>query len=170
MLGLCGKSMGHGIGALGLGTEALVPTIYTPIWQAIQQTFPNLDSRHSCFFPLHIHCDDDYALQLEKLGERHPKLTPDILEGRDEALSLRHCFWDCMLERAWRMPPSDATTLYDGQATHWVRTEPTCLSDFTACPKVLQACEPVANRTILIFVAVMVTALDCFWPKVQLPL
>lgn len=40
-------------------------------------------------------------------------------------------------------------TLYDDNAGHWVRTERTSLSDYTARPRVLDLCEPAAGRRVL---------------------
>jgi len=39
--------------------------------------------------------------------------------------------------------------LYDANATSWVRNEPTSLSDYTARTRVLELCEPVANKQVL---------------------
>jgi SAM-dependent methyltransferase len=45
--------------------------------------------------------------------------------------------------------PETTRALYDTQAGRWARTEPRSLSDFTARPRVLELCEPVAGRRVL---------------------
>ncbi len=40
-------------------------------------------------------------------------------------------------------------TLYNATATHWVRGEPSSLSDFTARPAILDLCEPIQGLRIL---------------------
>jgi SAM-dependent methyltransferase len=47
-----------------------------------------------------------------------------------------------------RAPP-DPQALYDGQAARWARRTPLSLSDFTARPRVLDLCEPVAGLRVL---------------------
>lgn len=39
--------------------------------------------------------------------------------------------------------------LYNNQASHWVRLEPSALSDFTARPIILERCQPVAGLNVL---------------------
>lgn len=43
----------------------------------------------------------------------------------------------------------DARTLYDGTADNWSRQQPSSLSDYTARPRVLELCEPVAGKQVL---------------------
>ena len=45
--------------------------------------------------------------------------------------------------------PPDPRTLYDGTAERWARREPSSLSDYTARPRVLALCEPVAGKRVL---------------------
>lgn len=45
--------------------------------------------------------------------------------------------------------PNSTQKLYNATATHWVRGEPSSLSDFTARPAILEMCEPVQALHVL---------------------
>lgn len=44
---------------------------------------------------------------------------------------------------------SSTQALYNGTATHWVRGEPSSLSDFTARPAIMEMCAPIHGQRIL---------------------
>lgn len=45
--------------------------------------------------------------------------------------------------------PSDARALYDRTAANWSRQQPSSLSDYTARPRVMALCEPLAGKRVL---------------------
>jgi len=150
MLQCCCKSLGQGLGALGLGTEMIVSTVYRSIFSGIQKAFPDLEPKDSCFFPLHMICDDDHAQKLMDLTAKYCEVYMDDIEkGINIALKCREKFWDAMLQRAEMMQPDRVDLLYDKQASNWARKESTCLSDFTARPKIFDICEPLRDLTVL---------------------
>ena len=67
MLHACVSDRDTGLGCLGLATEFIVSTVYQKSWAGIQKAFPKLDPKDSCFFPLHISCDDGKTFSLLSL-------------------------------------------------------------------------------------------------------
>ncbi|MFC0103326.1 TenA family transcriptional regulator [Sphingopyxis terrae] len=94
-------SAAEALGALGLGTENIVSTIYVPFVKALSRT--DLNPRDTVFFPLHTAVDDHHQEALEEIS-LHFAATPtgkgDLRRGMIKALSLRSSFWDWMYERA----------------------------------------------------------------------
>lgn len=98
---------GVGIGAIGLGTEFVVPTIYTYILEGIR-SHTHLVPDDYFFFTLHAKCDHEHAAVLRRI-------TVDLAVDADtrealrfgvlSALNLRNAFWDIMLSRAVEAPP-----------------------------------------------------------------
>jgi len=89
------------LGALGLGTENIVSTIYVPFVQAIART--DLAPRDTVFFPLHTAVDDHHQEALEEISlafAATPSGKGDLRRGMIKALSLRSSFWDWLHERA----------------------------------------------------------------------
>ncbi|MDB4671769.1 iron-containing redox enzyme family protein [Mariniblastus sp.] len=91
------------IGALGLGTEAMVKHIYRYITAGIESQ-TSLRRRDYVFFELHSEVDDEHAeLMMRVAGDfahQSPTNLDEIRRGMVAALDLRCRFWDQMLERA----------------------------------------------------------------------
>jgi CRP-like cAMP-binding protein len=90
------------VGALGLGTENIVRTIYGPFVTAIER-LDELEPRDTVFFPLHTAVDDHHQATLQAIAADYAT----TVEGRDglrrgmlKALQLRAGFWDWLYERA----------------------------------------------------------------------
>ena len=90
------------VGALGLGTENIVRTIYGPFVQAIER-LGDMSPRDTVFFPLHTAVDDHHQATLQAIAADFAT----TVEGRDglrrgmlKALQLRAGFWDWLYERA----------------------------------------------------------------------
>ena len=101
------KQLGVAVGAIGIATENIVPTVYSYILQCIRDhTQLTEDDGH--FFKLHATCDDEHAEDLKQI-------TIDLAEdfhireavrfGVFSGLNLRKAFWDIMLSRALEMKP-----------------------------------------------------------------
>lgn len=89
------------VGALGIGTENIVSTIYKPFVQAIRQV--DVDPRDSVFFVLHTAIDDHHQEVLQRIAASFAHSEAgriDLRRGVLKALQLRAAFWDWLLERA----------------------------------------------------------------------
>jgi pyrroloquinoline quinone (PQQ) biosynthesis protein C len=94
-------SAAEALGALGLGTENIVSTIYIPFVKALENT--DFHPRDTVFFPLHTAVDDHHQEALEEISlsfAATPSGKGDLRRGMIKALTLRSSFWDWMLERA----------------------------------------------------------------------
>lgn len=85
-----------GLGALCLGTEAIVPFVYSSIvngFLSIGEPLENLE-----FFTLHIHCDDDHSETMLKMIDkelaRNPKAEVDLTEGAEKIIQARIDFFN----------------------------------------------------------------------------
>lgn len=96
--------LGHGtpaeaIGALGLGTEGIVRSIYEPITRAVQRL--KLSPRDTVFFPLHTLVDDEHQATLLAIAKFYARRSHvDLRRGMLKALQLRSVFWDWLYARA----------------------------------------------------------------------
>ena len=149
-------------GVLAFGVEGIVRWIYEPIVSAIKDHTKYIKAEDYCFFPLHIAVDDDHAETLAKIAHD----LADSYDARfsidaavDAALQAREKLWDSLLARADAMPPPSSATaakgnapppetskLYDAAAGSWVRTEPTCLSDFTGRQPIFEHLQPILDN------------------------
>jgi len=89
------------VGALGLGTENIVSTIYQPFVKATRRI--GLDPRDAVFFPLHTAVDDHHQATLRDIAidlARTPEGRAGLRRGMLKALTLRTAYWDWMLARA----------------------------------------------------------------------
>lgn len=89
------------IGALGLGTETIVSTIYAHIVQALDRL--PLAPESVVFFPLHCTVDDAHHETLKRIAIDHAHSEEGrrgLHLGMRKALQLRCGFWDYLLERA----------------------------------------------------------------------
>ena len=93
---------GVGLGAIGIGTEMVVSTIYRYLHQAVAR-HTDMTAADYEFLTLHMQCDDEHgdlmrqiSLELaEDLGQREA-----LRFGVMSSLNLRNAFWDVMLARA----------------------------------------------------------------------
>ena len=101
-LRLCETDQCVAVGAVGLGTELIVSTIYQKILEGLKNHSQlTLDQR--VFFDLHSHCDDEHAEQLKIIATelaQSPEACEKLTLGVHKAIELRTQFWDAMLERA----------------------------------------------------------------------
>ena len=94
-------SPAESLGALGLGTENIVSTIYLPFVKALAGT--QLHQRDTVFFPLHTAVDDHHQEALAEISlffAAAPGGKGDLRRGMIKALTLRSSFWDWLYERA----------------------------------------------------------------------
>ncbi len=99
---LANGSPAEALGALGLGTENIVRTIYGPFVTAIAR-LGDLAPRDTVFFPLHTAVDDHHQASLQAISADYAKSDAGragLRRGMLKALQLRSTFWDWMLERA----------------------------------------------------------------------
>ncbi|MDE0960731.1 MAG: iron-containing redox enzyme family protein [Planctomycetota bacterium] len=98
---LSGGSPAEAVGALGLGTENVVSTMYKHFLPAL--TLLGADPSETVFFPLHAAVDDHHQETLLDIS-RHYAATAsgrvDLVKGMRKALALRSGFWDWLHLRA----------------------------------------------------------------------
>jgi SAM-dependent methyltransferase len=150
------------IGVLAFGVEGIVRWIYEPIVAAIKDHASSIKAEDYCFFPLHVAVDDDHAETLTKIAgdlAASYDARSNIDAAVEAALDARAKLWDSLLARADAMPPPRAANgngssqappletskLYDAAAGSWVRTEPTCLSDFTGRQPIFKLLQPILD-------------------------
>jgi pyrroloquinoline quinone (PQQ) biosynthesis protein C len=95
------------VGALGLGTEGIVPAIYPAFMQALRRQ-GDVAPRDGVFFPLHTLVDDQHQASLQTLARKlaaSPRGRRDLTLGMTKALFLRDAFWNWLLGRALAMDP-----------------------------------------------------------------
>jgi CRP-like cAMP-binding protein len=98
---LAGGAPAEALGALGLGTENIVRTIYGSFVTALGRM--DLDPRDTVFFPLHTAVDDHHQATLEEVSAEFAcsdEGRAGLRRGMLKALSLRAAFWDWLHERA----------------------------------------------------------------------
>jgi pyrroloquinoline quinone (PQQ) biosynthesis protein C len=100
-------SAAEAVGALGLGTEAIVPILYDHILRAIAR-HGGLHPRDTVFFALHTLVDDAHQASLRQIAIAHAATASgqrDLARGMHKALALRDSVWNWLHERARRMDP-----------------------------------------------------------------
>ena len=98
---LSNGSAAEALGALGLGTETIVQTIYQPFVEAIGRIA--MDPRDSVFFPLHTAVDDHHQATLREIAidlAATAQGRRDLAKGMQKALALRCSFWSWLHQRA----------------------------------------------------------------------
>lgn len=98
----------EGLGALGLGTENIVRTLYGPFVKAIEQ-LGTLAPEDTVFFPLHTAVDDHHQATLQEISAAYAATEEGrvgLRRGMLKALQLRSAFWDWLYARA--LNPQDA--------------------------------------------------------------
>ena len=99
---LTNGSPAEAIGALGLGTETIVQTLYQPFVAAIDR-LGSVQPRDAVFFPLHTAVDDHHQATLKEVALAYagdPQGRADLTKGMVKALSLRDGFWNWLHQRA----------------------------------------------------------------------
>ena len=94
-------SPAEAIGALGLGTENIVSTMYQPFVAVLPAL--GLDGPDTVFFPLHTAVDDDHQEVLQSIAVSYastPEGRADLRRGMLKALQCRSAFWDWLYARA----------------------------------------------------------------------
>lgn len=96
------SEVGVGLGAIGIGTEMVVSTIYSFLHRAVT-SHTDMAPDDYLFLTLHLDCDDDHADQMKRISI---ELSEDLNQrealrfGVLSSLNLRNAFWDVMLARA----------------------------------------------------------------------
>jgi hypothetical protein len=88
---LSGGSAAEAVGALGPGTEAIVPQFYQPLLVAIER-LGTLSPRDTVFFPLHTLVDDRHQATLRAIACDFATTASgraDLARGMHKALALR---------------------------------------------------------------------------------
>ncbi len=96
------------VGALGLGTEAIVPAIYPAFARALER-LGDVAPRDGVFFVLHTLVDDHHQASLRALARRvgaTPQGRRELALGMTKALALRDAFWSWLHQRALAMEPA----------------------------------------------------------------
>jgi pyrroloquinoline quinone (PQQ) biosynthesis protein C len=100
-------SAAEAVGALGLGTEGIVPAIYPAFVKALRRQ-GDVAPRDGVFFPLHTLVDDQHQASLQALARKlavSPRGRRDLTLGMTKALVLRDAFWNWLHGRALAMDP-----------------------------------------------------------------
>jgi len=103
-------SPAEALGALGLGTETIVQTIYQPFVDAIDRV-GSLSPEDAVFFPLHTAVDDHHQATLKAIATDFAATAQgraDLAKGMQKALALRDAFWGWLHERAKANKPAAA--------------------------------------------------------------
>jgi len=97
------KDAAYGLGALCLGAEALVPSLYAELVRAFEAQ--GVDAKTIWFFHLHLQCDDEHAETLAKLMasrvEEDPSSLSRIVAAGRALVDARCRFFDG-IEATWR--------------------------------------------------------------------
>lgn len=95
-------SAAEAVGALGLGTETIVQTLYQPFVLALER-LGSVDPRDAVFFPLHTAVDDHHQATLKQVAAAYAQDSQgraDLAKGMVKALNLRDAFWNWLHQRA----------------------------------------------------------------------
>ena len=95
-------SAAEAVGALGLGTEGIVQSIYQYLQRAVG-LLDTLQARDCVFFPLHTCVDDDHQQTLQRIAAHFATTAEgrrDLAKGMHKALGLRDSFWSWLHARA----------------------------------------------------------------------
>ncbi|MEC9476912.1 MAG: iron-containing redox enzyme family protein [Planctomycetota bacterium] len=114
---LSGGSTAEALGALGLGTENVVSTMYQHFLPALEVL--DVPASETVFFPLHAAVDDHHQETLMDISRHYAGTETgrlDLLKGMRKALALRAGFWDWLHMRALTKGACDQkTTVVFGQ-------------------------------------------------------
>ncbi len=99
-----GATAAQAVGAIGLGTEGVVATVYQPFVAALKRL--PLHPRDTVFFTLHTAVDDHHARSLLDISAElasAPGGLAELEQGMQAALTLRLDLWDRLFARAQAM-------------------------------------------------------------------
>lgn len=105
---LSGGSTAEALGALGLGTENVVSTMYQHFLPALEVL--EVPASETVFFPLHAAVDDHHQETLMDISRHYAGTETgrlDLLKGMRKALTLRAGFWDWLHMRALTLGACD---------------------------------------------------------------
>ena len=105
---LSSGSAAEALGALGLGTENIVSTMYKYFLPALKVL--GVPASETVFFPLHAAVDDHHQATLLEISRHYASTSQgriDLLKGMRKALALRAAFWDWLHLRALTMGNCD---------------------------------------------------------------
>lgn len=108
------SSAEEAVGALGLGTEHVVSSIYPLIEQGLK-SLPEFKPKDYCFFSVHTLIDDDHAESLNQIALDFTDTQQGrrrLRQGVLKSLNLRAAFWDSMLEKAKKGPQNSLDNLH----------------------------------------------------------
>ncbi len=112
-LQLCETDECVGVGAIGIGTELIVSSIYNQILDGLK-AHSALTMTERVFFDLHSQCDDEHAAQMlsiaNDLAVDHTACEK-IEYGAKMAINMRTVFWDKMLEHAQHFPVASTSAV-----------------------------------------------------------
>ena len=109
---LVSGSPAQAIGALGLGTENIVSTMYRHFLPALDRV--GIEPRDAVFFPLHALVDDHHQATLRDIARDFAGTADgrhDLIKGMRKALYLRAGFWDWLYNRARNPHQVEASTV-----------------------------------------------------------
>jgi len=150
---LCGgeeSSPESALSCLYFGSELIAPALYKTILRAIEGNIGNLDqcTYGGIFFRLHMELDVEHANKFREM------VLPmcETIEGRIKIAAsigrLMEARLSFMCKAALELTKEDderdsmsSSKLYNKQSSNWVRTKPSCLSDFTGRPHVFRMCK-----------------------------
>lgn len=92
-----------GIGAIGLGTELVVPAIYPKLLQAVDRLEVAVPEEARMFFSLHVGADSEHGKVFSRIAEAHATTNESreaLRFGALSSLNLRQHFYDVMDARA----------------------------------------------------------------------
>lgn len=92
-----------GIGAIGLGTELVVPMIYPKLLYAVDRLEVSDPEEARMFFALHVGADSDHGMAFLRIAEAHATSNESreaLRFGALSSLNLRQQFYDVMDARA----------------------------------------------------------------------
>ena len=99
----CGSpEVGVGLGAIGIGTEMVVSSIYRFVHRAVA-THSSMNPYDYLFLTLHMECDVEHADQMKAISVDLAQTSNEreaLRFGVLSSLNLRSAFWDVMLARA----------------------------------------------------------------------
>lgn len=151
---LCGDGPGStavgGLASIYFGSELLVPAMYGALYSGLQQG-GHLSPNDLSFFRLHMDMDADHAAAMAapvvRLADTEAARR-ELVAAAVVVCDARVAFYDKLLHAVFAQPSGHgavaASRLYDAQSKAWVRTQPTCLSDFTGRPVVFDMVAPHA--------------------------
>jgi pyrroloquinoline quinone (PQQ) biosynthesis protein C len=93
---------GVGLGAIGIGTELIVSTVYSYLHKAVS-AHSAMSPEDYVFLTLHMDCDDQHADDLKQISielAEDLSVREALRFGVLSSLNLRNTFWDVMLARA----------------------------------------------------------------------